>query len=73
MFLAEACEYGRSFLELVPQHAALLDIEPDHFDCYATLDAAVAAYAEFASLLPADGPAVEVVVFVASSNGTAAR
>lgn len=55
LFVAEACEYRGSFLNLAPRHAAVLDIEPDHFDCYADLHAAVQAYADFAARVPADG------------------
>jgi UDP-N-acetylmuramate--alanine ligase len=36
--LVEACEYQSSFLHLRPQLAAILNIEPDHFD-YFTSDA----------------------------------
>lgn len=55
LFVVESCEYRRHFLDLQPRHAALLDIEPDHFDCYPDLDSAVLAYAEFAGLLPVEG------------------
>lgn len=55
LFVVESCEYRRHFLDLRPRHALLLDIEPDHFDCYPDLDSAVRAYAEFVGLLPADG------------------
>lgn len=54
-FVVEACEFRGSFLHLAPRCAAMLDIEPDHFDCYSDLDAAVAAYAAFAARLPRDG------------------
>lgn len=33
-FVAEACEYDRSFLNLKPQIACILNIEADHLDCY---------------------------------------
>jgi UDP-N-acetylmuramate--alanine ligase len=56
--IVEACEYRGSFFHLRPRHAALLDLELDHFDCYADLDAAIAAYAEFLQRLPADGLAI---------------
>ncbi|MFO1093217.1 MAG: UDP-N-acetylmuramate--L-alanine ligase [Planctomycetaceae bacterium] len=55
VFVAEACEYRGSFLNLAAQHAAVLDIEPDHFDCYADLDAAVRGYQEFVSRVPPEG------------------
>lgn len=55
VFVAEACEYQRSFLELSAQHAAVLDLELDHFDCYPDLSAAADAFAAFVARLPADG------------------
>jgi UDP-N-acetylmuramate--alanine ligase len=55
LFVVESCEYQRHFLALKPRHAIILDIEPDHFDCFRDLDAAVEAYREFAAGLPADG------------------
>ncbi len=33
-FVAEACEYDRSFLNLHPHVACILNIEADHLDCY---------------------------------------
>jgi len=33
-FVAEACEYDRSFLNFRPQVACILNIESDHLDCY---------------------------------------
>jgi len=54
-FIVEACEYRGSFLHLSPRHAALLDLEPDHFDCYADLNAAIATYRSFLQKLPEDG------------------
>ena len=35
--LVEACEYRANFLHLHPRRAAILGIEPDHFDCYDSL------------------------------------
>jgi UDP-N-acetylmuramate--alanine ligase len=55
LIVAESCEYRRHFLELCPRHAVILGIEPDHFDCYPDIAAAVSAYAEFAARLPAAG------------------
>ena len=56
-FVVEACEFDRSFLNLRPARAAVLNIDEDHLDCYANIDAIEAAFADFARLLPADGPA----------------
>jgi len=54
-FVVESCEYLRSFLNLSPQYAAILGIESDHFDYFSSLDATIAAFAEFAERVPADG------------------
>ncbi len=54
-FVVEACEYQRSFLHLCPQSAAILNIEEDHLDYYAGLDAICQAFAEFAGRIPRDG------------------
>ena len=32
-FVAEACEFDRSFLNLCPRYAAILNVEEDHLDC----------------------------------------
>ena len=53
--LAEACEFRANFLHLAPQIAAVLNIEPDHFDCYPTTAALEAAFARFIQQLPASG------------------
>jgi len=47
-FVAEACEYDRSFLNLKPVYAAILNIEEDHLDCYQNLRAIVEAFRAFA-------------------------
>lgn len=54
-FVAEACEFDRSFLHLRPRRAAILNIEEDHLDCYADIAAIEAAFAEFARGLPVGG------------------
>ena len=43
----EACEYRRHFLELQPEIAVVLGIEPDHFDCFPELSDAIGAYRQF--------------------------
>lgn len=47
-FVAEACEYDRSFLNLRPKVACLLNIERDHLDCYPDETAIVDAFYQFA-------------------------
>ena len=54
-FVVESCEFQKSFLDLAPRHAAILGIEPDHFDCYPHFDETIAAFAEFAQRVPRDG------------------
>lgn len=53
--LVEACEYRRNFLHLRPQAAAILGIEPDHFDCYSSFVELEHAFAQFAAQLPPQG------------------
>lgn len=51
--VAEACEYRANFLHLRPEHAAILNVEPDHFDCYRSWAELRKAFARFArSALP---------------------
>lgn len=47
--VVESCEYKRSFLDIQPRYAAILGIEPDHFDYYADFADTELAFAEFAS------------------------
>lgn len=54
-FVTEACEFDQSFLNLRPQSAAILNLEEDHLDYFADLNAIIESFASFASLVPADG------------------
>ena len=47
-FIAEACEYDRSFLNLKPKIACILNIEQDHLDYYKNEDEIVEAFCQFA-------------------------
>ena len=47
-FVAEACEYDRSFLNLKPKIACILNVEQDHLDYYKDEDEIVDAFGEFA-------------------------
>ena len=49
--VVEACEYDRSFLNLRPKAAAILNIEADHLDYYRDLEEIVSAFAQFAGNL----------------------
>jgi UDP-N-acetylmuramate--alanine ligase len=55
IFVAEACEYNRSFLHLAPRIAVITNIEEDHLDIYENLDEVKEAFCSFASRLPKDG------------------
>jgi UDP-N-acetylmuramate--alanine ligase len=47
-FVAEACEYDRSFHSLKPKIACILNIERDHLDCYRDEADIVEAFYQFA-------------------------
>jgi UDP-N-acetylmuramate--alanine ligase len=47
-FVAEACEYDRSFLNLKPQIGCILNIEADHLDYYKDENEIVEAFRDFA-------------------------
>ena len=53
--LVEACEYRANFHHLRPQLAAILNIEPDHFDCFASQAELEQAFAQFARRVPSEG------------------
>ena len=54
-FVVEACEFDRSFLNLWPRYAAILNVEEDHLDCYANLSAIVEAFRAFAAQVDPSG------------------
>jgi UDP-N-acetylmuramate--alanine ligase len=51
-FVAEACEYDRSFHHLRPRIALITNIEEDHLDCYRDIEEIVEAFHAFAALVP---------------------
>ena len=53
--VVEACEYDRSFLNLHPAAAAILNIERDHLDYYHDLDDIIDAFAAFAGQVDPEG------------------
>jgi UDP-N-acetylmuramate--alanine ligase len=55
LFLAEACEYRRSFLFLSPAIVLLTNADGDHFDYYASQEDYERAFLEFTGKLPKDG------------------
>ena len=57
-FLAEACEYRRSFLSFFPYIAVITNIEEDHLDYYKDINDIKDAFRGFADLVPSDGAIV---------------
>ncbi|MFH0945572.1 MAG: Mur ligase family protein, partial [Planctomycetota bacterium] len=55
LFVAEACEYSKSFLDLTFRSATICSVEPDHLDTYGDPRAMRDAYRRFASKLPEGG------------------
>jgi UDP-N-acetylmuramate--alanine ligase len=55
VFIAEACEYDRSFLNLHPHIGIILNIEPDHLDYYSNIGEIVSAFGDFANGIKTDG------------------
>lgn len=54
-FVVESCEFDRSFLHLKPHAATILNIEPDHLDCFENIEAIVEAFSDFARLVDVGG------------------
>ena len=55
LFVTEACEYVESFLTLKPTLALINNIDDDHLDYYENIEAIIAAFEKFLTLLPEDG------------------
>ncbi len=58
IFVAEACEYNRSFLHLSPTVAVVLNIDADHLDCYRDIDEIEETFGRYLALLPENGTAL---------------
>jgi UDP-N-acetylmuramate--alanine ligase len=61
LYVVEADEYDKAFLALEPTVAIVNNVEPDHLECYGSVELLEAAFAEFASragtvLVGADDP-----------------
>jgi UDP-N-acetylmuramate--alanine ligase len=55
IFVAEACEFDRSFHNLRPRVALITNIERDHLDYYRDIDEIVQSFRDFARRVPRDG------------------
>ncbi len=56
--VVEACEYRSNFHHLHPELAAILNVEADHFDCFATQADLEHAFWQFARNVPPEGTMV---------------
>ncbi len=54
-FIAEACEYDRTFLQLSPYGAIVTNLEPDHLDYYGSEGALIEAFARYADRVHPEG------------------
>ena len=57
-FIAEACEYDRSFLNLHPQIAVILNVEQDHLDYYKDIEDIIDAFTSFANGVKSGGTVI---------------
>lgn len=55
IFIVEACEYKRSFLQLSPEILVITNIDNDHLDYYGSIEGVQKAFAEFVEKMPANG------------------
>lgn len=58
LLVAEACEYRNHFHALRPQVAAVLGVEPDHFDFFHSAAQLEASFAQFLQQVEPDGVAI---------------
>ena len=70
----EACEYNRSFLDMPPKSAVILNIEREHTDTYKTIDDSKNAFFDFAknsysSVICLDSPGAESIISPLSKSG----
>ena len=57
-FVVEACEFNRSFHNLRPFGAAILNVDHDHFDCYPSNEDLVDAFAGYLARVRPGGTAL---------------
>ncbi len=55
VFIAEACEFNESFLEMRPTIAVVLNIEEDHLDYYRDINHIAQAFGQFIGKVPDTG------------------
>ncbi|HBO51367.1 MAG: UDP-N-acetylmuramate--L-alanine ligase [Planctomycetota bacterium] len=54
-FVAEACEYDRSFLQLKPEAAVVTNVEEEHLDCFKDMEDILGAFQQFINRVPKKG------------------
>lgn len=77
-FIAEACEFDRSLLNLNPEFAVILNIEEDHLDYYSGLDEILEVFNKFATqvkdagklILNGDDPNIKKYINTKSNSET---
>lgn len=57
-FVVEACEFNRSFHNLRPFGAAILNVDHDHFDCFPSTDELIEAFAGYLARVRPGGTAL---------------
>jgi UDP-N-acetylmuramate--alanine ligase len=57
-FVVEACEFNRSFHNLRPYGAAILNVDHDHFDCFPSTDELIEAFAGYLARVRPGGTAL---------------
>ncbi len=55
LFVAEACEYRRSFHNIHPEIAIINNIEEDHLDCYSGIEEIADAFGQFVRQIDENG------------------
>ncbi|HUE16724.1 MAG TPA: UDP-N-acetylmuramate--L-alanine ligase [Planctomycetaceae bacterium] len=76
LLVVESCEYRHSFLDLSPTCAAILSVEPDHFDCFREFGETCEAFHQFAARVLPTGFLVvrgDCAAAVAAARGSSAR
>ena len=73
IFLLEACEYRRSFLNLSPDIVLITNVDGDHFDAFESVEDYQDAFREFIAPVPDDGAIIfhgddEAALSVASTR-----
>ena len=57
-FVVEACEFNRSFHNLRPFGAAILNVDHDHFDCFPSVEDLIEAFAGYLARIRPEGCAL---------------